>query len=176
MAPIIELANEEAEKETIKEMIKAGVYVIGVTYIGPAASVGHVITGASINTMANTAYQWFDITRVGNENKSLDYCGTVNAAVTGAVSPGRGIKDNIGIAIGSSLMIDDFRLDKEAISGTGAALGGYGRYAPEVVGKAFGDGKVPEFIFEAASALGSEFFTGFANKNIDNNADKEKRL
>ena len=45
-------------------------------------------------------------------------------------------------------MIYDFRLDKAAISGSGAALGGYGRYAPEVVGKAIGDGRVPEFIFE----------------------------
>lgn len=124
MAPIIELANEEAKKETIKETVKAGVYVIGAAYIGPAASVGHVIAGASINIMANTAYQWFDITRIGNESKPWGYWGTVNAAVTGAVSPGRGIKDNIGIAIGSSLIIDDFKLDKAAISGAGAALGG----------------------------------------------------
>jgi len=34
-----------------------------------------------------------------------------------------------------SLIIDDFRLDKAAISGTGSVLGGYGKYAPEVVGK-----------------------------------------
>lgn len=95
MAPIIERANEEARKEALKETVKAGVYVIGAAYIGPAASVGHVVTGASINTMANTAYQWFDITRVGNENKPWDYWGTVNSAVTGAVSPGRGIKHNI---------------------------------------------------------------------------------
>ena len=42
--------------------------------------------------------------------------------------------------------------------------------------KASSDGRVPEFIFEAKSALGSELFTGFANKYIDNNTGKEKKL
>ncbi len=37
------------------------------------------------------------------------------AAVAGAVSPGHGIKGDIGVAIGSLLIIDDFKLDKKAI-------------------------------------------------------------
>lgn len=75
--------------------------------------------------MANAAYQWYDLSLPGNENKSWDYWGSANAAVTGALSPGRGIKENIGIAIGSSLILDDFSIDKAGVSGVGAALGAH---------------------------------------------------
>ncbi|WP_429015199.1 hypothetical protein [Aeromonas hydrophila] len=103
--PIIKKADEEAKKETLKETLKTSAYIVGAAYLGPAAAVESVFAGSSISTMANAAYQWYDLSLPGNENKFLDYWGSANAAVTGALAPGRGIKGNIGIAIGLSLIL-----------------------------------------------------------------------
>ncbi|QWL68820.1 hypothetical protein HQ397_00895 [Aeromonas hydrophila] len=100
LEPIIKKADEEAKKETLKETLKTSAYIVGAVYLGPAAAVESVLSGSSISTMANVAYQWYDLSQPGNENKSWDYWGSANAAVTGALAPGRGIKKNIGIAIG----------------------------------------------------------------------------
>ncbi len=53
MAPIIQRANEEAAKETIK----SGALIVGTAYLGPVASVGSVATGSTISVLANGTYQ-----------------------------------------------------------------------------------------------------------------------
>ncbi|WP_205756355.1 DUF637 domain-containing protein [Aeromonas veronii] len=165
LEPIIKKADEEAKKETLKETLKTGAYIVGAAYFGPAAAAESVFAGSSISTMANAAYQWYDLSLPGNENKSWDYWGSANAAVTGALAPGRGIKENIGIAIGSSLILDDFSIDKAGVSGVGAALGGaYGKYMPGLSNKILKGDKIPGFVFETTGSLGGEFFTGYSNK------------
>lgn len=121
---IIKNADEEAKKETLKETLKTSAYIVGAAYFWPAAAVESVFAGSSISTIANAAYQWYDLSLPGNENKSRDYLGSANAVFAGALDPGRGIKENIGVAIGVSLILDDFSIDKAGVSGVGAALGG----------------------------------------------------
>jgi hypothetical protein len=41
--------------------------------LGPAASVGKVVGGAVSAEIGNGTYQWFDLSKPGNENKSWDY-------------------------------------------------------------------------------------------------------
>ncbi|HHW4402794.1 TPA: DUF637 domain-containing protein [Aeromonas hydrophila] len=125
LEPIIKKADEEAKKETLKETLKTSAYIVGAVYLGPAAAVESVLSGSSISTMANVAYQWYDLSQPGNENKSWDYWGSANSAVTGALAPGRGIKGNIGIAIGLSLISDDFSIDKAGVSGGGLPWGAH---------------------------------------------------
>lgn len=175
LEPIIKKADEEAKKETLKETLKTSTYIVGAAYFGPAAAVESVFAGSSISTMANAAYQWYDLSRPGNENKSWDYWGSANAAVTGALAPGRGIKENIGIAIGSSLILDDFSIDKAGVSGVGAALGGaYGKYMPGLSNKILKGDKIPGFVFETTGSLGGEFFTGYSNKLLLERVEKKR--
>ncbi|MGL6547990.1 DUF637 domain-containing protein, partial [Aeromonas hydrophila] len=175
LEPIIKKADEEAKKETLKETLKTGAYIVGAAYFGPAAAAESVFAGSSISTMANAAYQWYDLSLPGNENKSWDYLGSANAAVTGALAPGRGIKENIGIAIGSSLILDDFSIDKAGVSGVGAALGGaYGKYIPGLSNKILKGDKIPGFVFEATGSLGGEFFTGYSNKLLLERVEKKE--
>lgn len=61
-----------------------------VTYLGPAATVGKVVAGATIvaiAAIANGSYQWFDISKPGNENKGWGYWGSASATVSGALAP-----------------------------------------------------------------------------------------
>lgn len=127
MAPIIQRANEEAAKETMK----SGALILGAAYLGPVASVGSVATGSTISVLANGTYQWYDLSQPGNENKSWDYWASTSAALTGALSPGRGIWENTSIAIGATLITDG--VDGGALSGTtiGSLAGGVvGKYIP----------------------------------------------
>lgn len=62
------------------------------------------------------------------------------------MAPGRGIKENIGLAIGVSLILDDFSIDKAGVFGGGAALGGaYGKYMPGLSNKILKRDKIPGF-------------------------------
>ncbi|HAU4884930.1 TPA: hypothetical protein F3L15_13010 [Aeromonas hydrophila] len=173
--PIIKKADEEAKKETLKETLKTSAYIVGAVYLGPAAAVESVLSGSSISTMANVAYQWYDLSQPGNENKSWNYLGSANTAVTGALAPGRGIKGNIGIAIGSSLVSDDFSIDKAGVSGGGAALvGAYGKYIPGLSNKILKGDKIPGFVFEITGSLSGEFFTGYSNKLLLERVEKKR--
>ncbi|MCP3326483.1 hypothetical protein ACK33O_22035 [Aeromonas hydrophila] len=125
--------------------------------------------------MANVAYQWYDLSQPGNENKSWDYWGSANAAVTGALAPGRGIKENIGIAIGSSLILDDFSIDNAGVPGGWAALvGTYGKYISGLSNKILKGDKIPGFVFETTGSLGGEFFTGHSNKLLSERVEKKE--
>jgi len=68
-----------------------GALITGAWYIGPAATAGKVVGGAIIAEIANGSYQWFDLSKPGNENKGWDYKGSAVAGVTGALAPGRGV-------------------------------------------------------------------------------------
>ena len=58
---------------------KDGVLIAGAAYLGPAASVGKVVTSATIAEIANGTYQWFDINSKKNQSlpeyqrKTWDY-------------------------------------------------------------------------------------------------------
>jgi filamentous hemagglutinin len=107
------------------------VLVAGAIYIGPAASIGEVLTGGFLNLGANSAYQWYDLSKPENQNKSWDYKDSTGSFVTGLLAPGRGIIKNVGIAAGGALFTDG--ADVGAIGGAavGSAAGGlFNKYAP----------------------------------------------
>lgn len=56
--------------KTIVEGYQDGVMIAGAWYLGPAASIGKVIGGGVIAEIANGGYQWFDLSQLGNENKT----------------------------------------------------------------------------------------------------------
>ncbi|WP_256340546.1 adhesin [Escherichia coli] len=129
-----------------------GVLIAGAWYLGPAASTGKVASSALISAIANGTYQWYDLSKPDNENKSWDYWGSASAGITGALAPGRNIWQNAGIAAGGTLFTDG--PDKGALAGTGAGwvfgtvVGGV---APPVFGPVLGPGSAPsgEFISNA---------------------------
>ncbi|HGU1992091.1 TPA: hypothetical protein ACM7HW_004968, partial [Escherichia coli] len=59
--------------KVIVDGYKDGVLIAGAWYLGPAASTGKVVSGAVISAIANGTYQWYDLSKPGNENKSWDY-------------------------------------------------------------------------------------------------------
>lgn len=56
--------------------------------------------------MANGGYQWFDLSRHGNENKTWDYKASVSSGITGMLALGRSIGQNVGIAAGGAFFTD----------------------------------------------------------------------
>ncbi|MED9082136.1 hemagglutinin repeat-containing protein, partial [Escherichia coli] len=110
--------------KVIVDGYKDGVLIAGAWYLGPAASTGKVVSGAVISAIANGTYQWYDLSKPGNENKSWDYWGSASAGITGALAPGRNVWQNAGIVAGGTLFTDG--LDKGALvgAGTGWAVGG----------------------------------------------------
>jgi filamentous hemagglutinin len=101
-----------------------GVLIAGAWYLGPAASIGKVVAGSTIGEIANGSYQWYDLSKTGNENKSWDYWGSTSAAITGGLAPGRDIWANTGIAAGSAFFTDG--ADTGAVGGAiaGSIAGG----------------------------------------------------
>ena len=171
MAPIIQRANEEAAKETIK----SGALIVGTAYLGPVASVGSVATGSTISVLANGTYQWYDLSQPGNENKSWDYWASTSAALTGALSPGRGIWENTSIAIGATLITDG--VDGGALSGTtiGSLAGGVvGKYIPVGMDKMPVEIKVPGVIYDYLGGVTSEFSAGYV-KSISHELDEKEK-
>ncbi|MCE0829063.1 adhesin, partial [Buttiauxella sp. A2-C2_NF] len=92
--------------KVIVDGYKDGVLIAGAAYLGPAASAGKVVGGIVIAEAANGTYQWFDLSKPGNENKTWDYLGSASAGITGALAPGRNIWQNAGIAAGGTLFTD----------------------------------------------------------------------
>ncbi|MGU5815316.1 DUF637 domain-containing protein [Aeromonas hydrophila] len=171
MEPIIQRANEEAAKETIK----SGALIVGTAYLGPVASVGSVATGSTISVLANGTYQWYDLSQPGNENKSWDYWASTSAALTGALSPGRGVWENTSIAIGATLITDG--VDGGALSGTtigSLASGVVGKYIPVGMDKMPAGIKVPGVIYDYFGGVTSEFSAGYI-KSISHDLDEKEK-
>ncbi|QCT20226.1 filamentous hemagglutinin N-terminal domain-containing protein [Jejubacter calystegiae] len=145
---------------------KDGVLISGAAYLGPAASVSKVVGGAVIAEIANGTYQWYDLSKPGNENKTWDYWGSVSAGITGALAPGRDIWQNAGIAAGGTLFTDG--PDKGALAGTGAgwAFGTVvGVVAPPVFSPVLGSGSVPAG--DIIGTIGGEFISNAVKDEIN---------
>ncbi|MEB6645966.1 hemagglutinin repeat-containing protein [Enterobacter kobei] len=152
--------------KAIVEGYQDGVMIAGAWYLGPAASVGNVVSGAIIGEIANGSYQWFDLSRPGNENKNWDYKGSISAGATGALAPGRGIWANAGIALGGSLFTDG--LDKGALTGTGAgwAFGtAVNIIAPPVFSPVLGPSAAP--VGDIIGTVGGEFISNLVKDEIN---------
>ena len=152
---------------------KDGVLIAGAAYLGPAASIGKVAAGATVAEIANGTYQWFDINSEKNQSlpenqqKTWDYWGSASAAVTGALAPGRGVWQNVGIAAGGTIFTDG--ADTVAVSGSiaGAAAGGFfGKYAPVGVDKLIGGNNIPDFIYDVIGSGGAEVINGFTKEAL----------
>jgi filamentous hemagglutinin len=148
--------------KAIVEGYKDGVLIAGAAYLGPAASIGKVVAGATIAEIANGTYQWFDLSQPGNENNSWDYWGSASSAVTGALAPGRDIWKNVGIAAAGSVFTDGPDALAVGSSAAGAWAGGiFGQYMPGVVNSVTGK-ELPNIVYDFWGGVASEFATGFA--------------
>nr|WP_154754243.1 VENN motif pre-toxin domain-containing protein [Erwinia sorbitola] len=157
---------------------KDGVLIAGAAYLGPAASIGKVVAGATIAEIANGTYQWFDISSVKNQSvpenqqKTWDYWGSASAAVTGALAPGRGILPNVGIATGGTVFTDGPNAGSVSGAVAGGLIGGgVGKYAPDLLDPIFGSSA--GFWSDVGSAYISEA-TGSAVKDAINKQEKDK--
>ncbi|EJO0164443.1 hemagglutinin repeat-containing protein, partial [Escherichia coli] len=142
--------------KVIVDGYKDGVLIAGAWYLGPAASTGKVVSGAVISAIANGTYQWYDLSKPGNENKSWDYWGSASAGITGALAPGRNVWQNAGIVAGGTLFTDG--LDKGALvgAGTGWVVGGMvSVVAPPVLNPVLGTNS--GFVSDVIGSVGGEF-------------------
>ncbi|ELI5996337.1 adhesin [Escherichia coli] len=152
--------------KVIVDGYKGGVLIAGAWYLGPAASTGKVVSGAVISAIANGTYQWYDLSKPGNENKSWDYWGSASAGITGALASGRNMWQNAGIAAGGTLFTDG--PDKGALAGTGAGwvFGTVvGVVAPPVFSPVLGPGSVPSG--DIIGAIGGEFISNAVKDEIN---------
>jgi len=156
---------------------KDGVLIAGAAYLGPAASVGKVVGGAVIGAIANGSYQWFDMSQPGSENKSWDYKGSVSAGITGALAPGRGVWQNVGMAAGGAVFTDGPDIGSIGGAAAGAWAGGvFGVYAPKIVNSVTGK-EIPGFVYDYWGGVASEFSSGFIkdlNKPKDTSEEKKQ--
>ncbi|EFN6235745.1 filamentous hemagglutinin, partial [Escherichia coli] len=151
-----ELPDGANISKVIVDGYKDGVLIAGAWYLGPAASTGKVVSGAVISAIANGTYQWYDLSKPGNENKSWDYWGSASAGITGALAPGRNVWQNAGIVAGGTLFTDG--LDKGALvgAGTGWAVGGMvSVVAPPVLNPVLGTNS--GFVSDVIGSVGGEF-------------------
>ncbi|MFE8147730.1 hemagglutinin repeat-containing protein [Brenneria goodwinii] len=149
-----------------------GVLIAGAWYLGPAASIGKVAVSSALSGGANAAYQWYDLSQPGNENKTYDYWSTTAALVTGGLAPGRNILPNVGIAMGGAVFTDG--ADKGAIigAGVGAWSGGLvGKYAPDLLRPALGSSS--GFWAEIGSTFTSEVVGDATSDAINQKGDKK---
>ncbi|TCV90993.1 adhesin [Biostraticola tofi] len=154
--------------KVIVDGYKDGVLMAGAAYLGPAASVGKVVAGATIAEIANGTYQWFDIKQPGNVNKSWDYTGSISAGITGALVPGRNVWANGGIALGGTLFTDG--PDKGALTGTGVgwAFGTtVGLIAPPIFRPALGQNS--GVVGEVLGSVGGEFISNAVKDKVNGN-------
>ncbi|EHR8602036.1 hemagglutinin repeat-containing protein [Escherichia coli] len=151
-----ELPDGANISKVIVDGYKDGVLIAGAWYLGPAASTGKVVSGAVISAIANGTYQWYDLSKPGNENKSWDYWGSASAGITGALAPGRNVWQNAGIVAGGTLFTDG--LDKGALVGvgTGWVVGGMvSVVAPPVLNPVLGTNS--GFVSDVIGSVGGEF-------------------
>ncbi|OON33563.1 hypothetical protein BTJ39_23965 [Izhakiella australiensis] len=138
-----------------------GAILAGAWYLGPAATIWEVAASGTIGTIANGTYQWFDInsrenqSKPLNERKTWDYWSSGSAVVTGALAPGRGVWQNVGITVGSSVFTDG--PDVGAVGGAiaGAGVGGaFGKYAPGLLEPVLGPSS--GFLSDISGSVGGE--------------------
>ncbi len=100
-------------------------------YLDPAATAGKVIGGGILGLTANGGYQYYDLSKPGNESKSWDYLGSATSFTMGTMAPGRGIWVNTGIAMGGAVFTDGPNGAAIAGAGLGAWSGGtFGKFGP----------------------------------------------
>ena len=100
-------------------------------YLDPAATAGKVIGGGILGLTANGGYQYYDLSKPGNESKSWDYLGSATSFTMGTLAPGRGIWVNTGIAMGGAVFTDGPNGAAIAGAGLGAWSGGtFGKFGP----------------------------------------------
>ena len=117
--------------KVIVEGYQDGVLIAGAWYLGPAASVGKVIGGGVLSWSANSGYQYYDLSKSGNENKSWDYIGNATSFATGMLAPGRDVWANTTITMGGTLYTDGMNGVALTGSGLGALFGGaFGKFGP----------------------------------------------
>lgn len=151
-----------------------GVLLGGALYLGPAATVGKVVVGATLGGSANSAYQWYDLSLSGNENKTYDYWSTTGAVISGALAPGRDIVPNIGIAVGGSIFSDGINAGSQIGAGVGALAGGiFGTYAPIGVNKIISGNNIPGFVYDAGGAFVSEVVSDVSKDALKANEGKK---
>jgi len=131
------------------------------------------VGGAVIAEIGNGTYQWFDLSKPGNENKSCDYWGSASAGITWALAPGRSVWQNAGIAAGGTFFTDG--PDKDAFAGAGWLFGTtVSVIAPPVFNPVLGPGS--GFVSDVISSIGGEFIGNKIkdkiNKKDSNDADK----
>ncbi|MCL2896794.1 hemagglutinin repeat-containing protein [Brenneria tiliae] len=133
-----------------------GVLIAGAWYLGPAASIGKVAVGSAVGGGANAAYQWYDLSQPGNENKTHDYWSSTSALVTGGLAPGRNIWQNVGIAAGGAVFTDGPNVGAMGGAATGAWFGAkFGQYAPDIINSVTGK-DLPGFVYDVGGAFVSE--------------------
>ena len=149
-----------------------GMMIAGAWYLGPAASVGKVIGGGMLALSANGGYQYYDLKKPGNENKSWDYLGSATSFTTGILAPGRGILANTGIAVGSTLFVEGTNTNSLIASGSGAFIGGgFGKYAPVMLTPVFGNST--GFVGDVGSAFMYEVISNGIKNSSKNTILKE---
>ncbi|RAU31284.1 adhesin [Enterobacter sp. RIT418] len=117
--------------KAIVEGYQDGVMIAGAWYLGPAATAGKVIGGGVLGLTANGGYQYYDLSKPGNEGKSWDYLGSATSFTMGTLAPGRGIWANTGIAMGGAVFTDG--PNGAAIAGAGLSAwsgGTFGKFGP----------------------------------------------
>lgn len=129
--------------------------------------------GAVSAEIGNGTYQWFDLSKTGNENKSWDYWGSASAGITGALAPGRSVWQNAGIAAGGAFFRDG--PDKGAFAGAGWLFGTtVSVIAPPVLNPVLDPDS--GFVSDVISSIGGEFIGNKIkdkiNKKDSNDADK----
>lgn len=79
------------------------------------------------------------LSQPGNENKTWNYKGSISTGITGALAPGRGVWQNVGMAAGGAVFTDgpDIGSVSGAVAG-GLIGGGIGKYAPDLLSPVFG--------------------------------------
>ncbi|MEM6053009.1 adhesin [Erwinia sp. P7711] len=153
--------------KAIVEGYQDGVMIAGAWYLGPAASVGKVVGGGVIAEIANGSYQWFDLSRPGNENKNWDYKSSVSSGISGMLAPGRRVWQNVGIAAGSAFFTDGPDTGSIGGAAAGAWAGGkFGEYAPGIINSLTGK-EVPGFIIDATGSFGSEILGGYVKDALN---------
>lgn len=117
--------------KAIVEGYQDGLMIAGAWYLGLAASVGNVIGGGVIAEIANGSYQWFDLSRPSNENKSCDWKSSASSGIAGMLAPRRTIGQNVGIAMVGAFFSDGPNTGSIGGAAIGAWFGGkFGEFAP----------------------------------------------
>ncbi|NIY48081.1 VENN motif pre-toxin domain-containing protein [Cedecea colo] len=99
------------------------------------------------------------------ERQTVSSLATLVAGITGALAPGRGVWQNVGIAAGGAIFSDGPDIGSAGSSAAGAWAGGkFGEYAPGIVYSITGK-ELPEFIYDIGGAFVSETATE-VRKNI----------